>query len=202
MRNRECPVLLVAEPEGGYTAFLPRKPEKGGKMVELKKLRQEAIKSGNFVSLANGDRLVALPLVVPGKRGRRVYLGEHDDLYYRRGKRYYRFAHLANIERLDLAYSPLRSKAEKKLPRSVENVFKFFRVAAPDLNPDGVARCLGVSGKAQGGRGNRRQLRVHLPVFEREGLEGGLSLAGLPVERGKSQRPLDFLAEPDRRGLG
>jgi hypothetical protein len=101
---------------------------------ELKRLRREAINSGNFVALANGDRLVALPLVVPGKK-RRVYLGEHDDLYYRRGKRYYRFGRLENVEQLGLAHSPLRPKTEKRLPRNVENVFRFFRVADPDLNP-------------------------------------------------------------------
>ena len=138
MRNREYPALLVAEPEGGYTARFgaptPRKPEKGRKMVELKKLRQEAIKSGNFVALANGDRLVALPLVVPGKK-RRVYLGEHDDLYYRRGERYYRFGRLENVEQLGLVHSPLRSQTEKRLPRNVDNVFKFFRIADTGLNP-------------------------------------------------------------------
>jgi hypothetical protein len=107
---------------------------------ELKRLRREAINSGNFVALANGDRLVALPLVVPGKK-RRVYLGEHDDLYYRRGKRYYRFGRLENVEQLGLAHSPLRPKTEKRLPRNVENVFRFFRVADPDLNPTLWAIC-------------------------------------------------------------
>jgi len=102
---------------------------------KLRRLQQEALKRGDFVMLGNGDRLVALPLAVSGKKGWRVYLGEHDDLYYRRGKRYYRFAHLGNMERLNLAYSPLRSKTERRLPGNVENVFKFFRVAAPDLNP-------------------------------------------------------------------
>jgi hypothetical protein len=102
---------------------------------ELKKMRQEAVKSGNFVALANGDRLVALPLVVPGKRGRRVYLGECDDLYYRRGKRYYRFGRLENIGQLGLAYSPLQPKTGERLPQNVENVFRFFRLASPDLNP-------------------------------------------------------------------
>jgi len=111
-------------------------PKKGGKMVEeLKKMRQEAIKSGDFVALANGDRLVALPLIVPGRRGRRVYLGEYDDLYYRRGKKYYQFGRLENMEQLGLTYSSLRPKTGERLPRNVENVFRFFRLAAPDLNP-------------------------------------------------------------------
>jgi len=102
---------------------------------KLKQSQQEALKRGDFVMLANGDRLVALPLVVPGKRGRRVYLGEYDDLYYRRDKRYYRLGRLENMEGLGLVHSPLRPKKEKKLPRIVENIFKFFRVADSDLNP-------------------------------------------------------------------
>jgi hypothetical protein len=124
----------------------------------LLELRQGAIKSGDFVSLANGDRLVALPLVVPGKRGRRVYLGERDDLYYRRGKRYYRLGRLENMEQLGLVHSPLKpkNKEKRKLPRVVENIFKFFRVADPDLNPmvwrealgylEGLKAAIGVEG--------------------------------------------------------
>jgi len=126
---------------------------------KLKQLQQEALKRGDFVMLANGDRLVALPLVVPGRRGQRVYLGEHDDLYYRRGKRYYRFGRLENVEQLDLAHSPLRSQREKRLPRNVENVFKFFRVADSDLNPmvwqealdylEGLKAAIGIEGNPE-----------------------------------------------------
>ncbi len=113
------------------------------KREELERMWQEAVKSGDFVALANGDRVVALPLVVPGKRGRRVYLGEHRQLYYRRGNRFYRLGSLQDIERLPLAQSPLRTKREKKLPRSVENVFRFFRIADPDLNPTAWQDALG-----------------------------------------------------------
>ncbi len=106
-------------------------------MEELRRLWGEAVKAGDFVTLMSGDRLVAMPLVVPvpGKRGRRVYLGEYGDLYYRRGNRFRRFGGLQDLERLSLLPSPLRSKREKKFPRAVENIFRFFRVASPDLNP-------------------------------------------------------------------
>ncbi len=113
------------------------------KREELERMWQEAVKSGDFVALANGDRVVPLPLVVPGRRGRRVYLGEYDDLYYRRGKRYYRLGRLENVEQLGLAHSPLRPQTEKKLPRNVENVFRFFRMADPDLNPTAWQDALG-----------------------------------------------------------
>jgi hypothetical protein len=110
--------------------------EKGGKMEEFVRLWQESVERGEFVRLKDGDRLVALPLVVPGARGRRrVYLGEYRDLYYRRGKWYYRIGRLDHIDRLGLVRSPLKRKKEKKLPRSVENLFRFFRTASPDLNP-------------------------------------------------------------------
>lgn len=109
----------------------------------LKRSQQEALKRGDFVTLANGDRLVALPLMVPGRRGRRVYLGERDDIYYRRGKRYYWLGRLENMERLGLVHSPLRSQTEKRLPRNVESVFKFFRIADPDLNPTAWQNALG-----------------------------------------------------------
>jgi hypothetical protein len=101
---------------------------------ELKQLRQEAIRQGDFVSLTSGDRLVALPLVVPGRRGRRVYLGQYDELYTRRGKRFYWLGWLQDVGRLALAPSPLRKKKEK-LPRSVENLFRFLRTGSPELNP-------------------------------------------------------------------
>ncbi len=100
---------------------------------ELKKMRQEALKRGEFVPLVNGDRLVALPLVLPGRRGYRVYLGDYQ-LYYRRGGQFYTLGYLQDVGRLGLAYSPLRPK-KKKLPDNVENIFKFFRVASSDLNP-------------------------------------------------------------------
>jgi len=103
---------------------------------ELKRLWEEGIKSGNFVSLVDGDRLVAMPLVMPGRRARRVYLGECGHLYYRRGNHRFRLlGGLGEVERLSLVRSPLRPKKERKLPRAVENVFKFFRLASPDLNP-------------------------------------------------------------------
>jgi hypothetical protein len=88
-----------------------------------------------------------------------VYLGEHDDLYYCRGKRYYRFGRLENLEQLGLAHSPLRSQREKRLPQSVENVFKFFRVADSDLNPvvwqealdylEGLKAAIGIEGNPE-----------------------------------------------------
>jgi hypothetical protein len=102
---------------------------------EFRKFRQEALRRGEFITLANGERLVALPLVVPGGRGNRVYLGEYGRLYYRRGKLFYWLGDLGDIGRLSPAQSPLRPKKDKKLPRGVENVFKFFRVASRDLNP-------------------------------------------------------------------
>lgn len=88
-----------------------------------------------------------------------MYLGEHDDLYYCRGKRYYRFGRLENLEQLGLAHSPLRSQREKRLPQSVENVFKFFRVADSDLNPvvwqealdylEGLKAAIGIEGNPE-----------------------------------------------------
>jgi hypothetical protein len=101
---------------------------------ELKQLRQEALKRGEFVLLKNGDRLVPLPLVVPGRRGHRVYLGDRE-LYYRRGNRFYSLGYLQDVGRMNLAPSPLRKKRGEKLPRSVENLFRFLRTASPDLNP-------------------------------------------------------------------
>jgi len=103
---------------------------------EALKMREKAIKSGDFVTLTSGEKLVALPLVVAGgRRGRRVYLGEYGALYYRRGRRYGRLGHLREVERLPLAHSPLKPKKERKLPKGVENVFKFLRVASAELNP-------------------------------------------------------------------
>jgi len=101
---------------------------------ELKKMRQEALKRGEFISLTNGDCVVPLPLVVPGRRGRRVYLGDRE-LYYRRGNRFYSLGYLQDVGRMNLAPSPLRKKKGEKLPRSVENLFRFLRTASPDLNP-------------------------------------------------------------------
>ncbi len=105
-------------------------------MEEFKRLWQESVERGEFVRLKSGERLVALPFVLPGrKRSWRVYLGKYGDLYYRRGKWYYHLGRLDYIERLGLVRSPLKPKKEKKLPRSVENLFRFFRAASPDLNP-------------------------------------------------------------------
>jgi hypothetical protein len=101
---------------------------------ELKRIRQEALKRGEFISLTNGDCVVPLPLVVPGRRrGWRVYLGDRE-LYYRKGNRFYSLGYLQDVGRMNLAPSPLRKKGEK-LPRSVENLFRFLRTASPDLNP-------------------------------------------------------------------
>ncbi len=101
---------------------------------ELKKMRQEALKRGEFIPLTNGDRIVALPLVLPGRRGYRVYLGNRE-LYYRKGKRFYPLGYLQDVGRMNLAPSPLRKKKGQKLPRSVENLFRFLRTGSPDLNP-------------------------------------------------------------------
>lgn len=79
--------------------------------------------------------MVALPLVVPGRRGRRVYLGQYDELYARRGNRFHVIGHLQDVGRMNLAPSPLRKKKGEKLPRSVENLFRFLRTGVPDLNP-------------------------------------------------------------------
>jgi hypothetical protein len=70
-----------------------------------------------------------------------VYLGQYDELYARRGKRFYWLGRLQDIGRLGLAPSPLRK--EKKLPRCVENLFRFFRTASPDLNPSIWENALG-----------------------------------------------------------
>ncbi len=101
---------------------------------ELKKMRQEALKRGEFIPLTNGDRIVALPLVLPGRRGYRVYLGDYE-LYYRKGKRFYALGYLQDVGRMNLAPSPLRKKKGQKLPPGVENLFTFLRRASPDLNP-------------------------------------------------------------------
>jgi hypothetical protein len=110
---------------------------KAGKMIEeLKRLRQEAIERGEFVLLTSGERLVPMPLVIPGRRGRRVYLGEYGRIYYRSGRwRYTSFGYLEDMDRKGLVYSPLRKKEERGLPREVENLFRFVRTASPDLNP-------------------------------------------------------------------
>lgn len=121
---------------------------------EALKMREEAIKSGDFVTLTSGEKLVALPLVVAGgRRGRRVYLGEYGALYYRRGRRYGWLGSLMSMERLGLAHSPLRPKKEKKLPREVENVFKFFRVASAELNPIVWENALGYLAKLRAAMG-------------------------------------------------
>jgi len=137
---------------------------------ELKKMREEAIQSGNFVTLSSGDKLAALPLVVAGgRRGYRVYLGEYD-LYYRRGKRYGWLGRLSrDMWWLNLAHSPLKPKKERKLPREVENVFKFFRLASSELNPIVWGNALGYLNRLRAALGVEDTPKRIYQLLNREG---------------------------------